>query len=303
MLAKSRPNPDVLQLDRELITYNAFGVFIVNPFGQALHIFWQTVGGVIQEIVIPALSQIVTRISEPGPHSVIGMVPSQTGEPGQVTAAVIDGGGHDPGPGEPPPPTSPAPTERPNTCVAVHYGDKQYNPFIVRKIVDVGDDPQYGEHKVLLDGVTPVWGAWAQSVNCGTQFEVHKTQTLPGLDEPKQVPIPGYPIALASISSSTNFDFFAILAALIVAALILGAVLVAIKRHWPPDPPHPPDPPPSRVHAEARPGGPPEITTRETPATGESTHAIRLQAHPDPGSLTVEDVDDDLSFTQPAAGD
>jgi hypothetical protein len=233
-LAKSRSNPDVLQFDQRLITYDNFlRTSIVNPFARTLHIFWQIAGGVVQEIVIPAFGRIVTSISEPGPHSVVGILPSDTGEPGQVTAAVIDGGGHDPGPDEPPPPAPPAPTERPDTCVAAHYGGAQYNPFIVRKIVDVGYDPQYGEHKVLLDGVTPVWGTWTQSDKCGTQFEVHKTQALPGVDEPRQVPIPGYPMELASETSSTSFDLFAVLVALIVAALILGAILVAVKRAWP----------------------------------------------------------------------
>ncbi len=301
----------MLQFDQRLITYDNFlRTFIVNPFGRTLHVFWQIAGGVIQEIVIPAFGRIVTSISEPGPHSVVGILPTDTGEPGQVTAAVIDGGGHDPGPDEPPPPAPPAPLEHPDTCVAAHYGDAQYRPFIVHKIVDVGDDPQYGEHKVLLDGVTPVWGAWTQSAKCGTQFEVHKTQALPGVDEPGQVPIPGYPMELASETSSTGFNLFAALVALIVAALILGAILVAVKRAWPKPPPDPPDPdgqhcldPVPRIHAEARPGDPPEITAHETPAAGEATHTIRLETHPDPGPLTAIEVYDDLNFTQPAEGD
>lgn len=311
-LATNRSNRNVLHLDQGWITYdNFFRPVIINPFGQALHIFWQIAGGVIQEIVIPAFGQILTEISQPGPNPVTAILPSETGEPDQVTAAVINGGGHDPGPDQPPPLALPAPTEYPDACVAVHYADAQYKPFIVRKIVDVGDDPQYGERKVLLDGVTPAWGAWTQSADCGTQFEVHKTQQLPGVDEPGQVSLPGgYPMQLASYSSSSGFGIFTVLAALIIAALILGAVLVAItraKQNRPRDqdelPWHSTDArghtqhphPNTRIQAVARPGGPPVVTARETPAPGEATHAIRLEAHFDPGSPTIREVDDDLS--------
>ena len=311
-LATNRTNRNVLHLDQGWITYdNFFRPVIINPFGEALHIFWQIAGGVIQEVVIPAFGQILTEISQPGPNPVTAILPSETGDPDQVTAAVINGGGNDPGPDQPPPLPPPAPKEYPDACVAVNYTDAQYKPFIVRKIVDVGDDPQYGEHKVLLDGVTPAWGAWTPSADCGTQFEVHKTQSLPGVDEPKQAPLPGgYPMEPASYSRSSGFGIFAVLAALFIAALILGAVLVAITRatqNRPPDrggsPRHGADDrvrtqhghPDTRVRAVARPGGPPVVTARETPAPGEATHAIRLQAHFDPGSPTIREVDDDLS--------
>jgi hypothetical protein len=32
---------------------------------------------------------------------------------------------------------------------------------------------------------------------------------------------------------------------------------------------------------------------RETPAQGEATHAVRLQAHAGTGTLTIREVDDD----------
>jgi hypothetical protein len=301
-LAANRSNRDVLHLDQGLINYDNFlRPVIINPFGRALHLFWQIAGGVVQEIVIPALSQRFTEITQLGPIPVIAILPSETGEPDQVTTAVINGGGHDPGPDQPPPPAPPAPTEYQDVCVAVRYGDTHYKPFIVRKIVDVGDDQQYGEHEVLLDGVTPAWGAWTQSAECGTQFEgrqfeVHKAQRLPGVDEPTQLSPPaGYPVELVTHSTSSGFGKFLVLAALIIAALILAAVLVAIIRakirsHDPDLPRHS-----DRVRAVARLGSPPVVTARETPAPGEATHAIRLATQFDPGSPTIREVDDDLS--------
>ncbi|WP_428339109.1 hypothetical protein [Mycobacterium sp.] len=319
-LASNRSNRNVLHWDQGWITYdNFFRPVIINPFGAALHIFWRIAGAGIQEIVIPAFGRILTEISQPGPNPVVAVLPSETGEPDQVTAGVINGGGRDPGPDQPPPPPPPVPTEYPNACVAVHYSNAQYKPFIVRKIVEVGDDPQYGEHKVLLDGVTPAWGAWTQSADCGpdsevhNQFEVHKTQSLPGVDEPKEAPLAGgYPMQLASYSNSSAFSIFTVLAALIIAALLLGAVLVAIARAKKNPAPSPdrddllqpgadkhgrtshghPD---TRVRAVARPGGPPVVTAREASAPGGAMHALRLQAHFDPGTPTIREVDDDIS--------
>ncbi|WP_152531514.1 hypothetical protein [Mycobacterium sp. UM_CSW] len=309
-LARNRSNNDVLHLDPGLITYDNFSrPIIINPFGAALHIFWQLAGGAIREIVIPALGQIITEISQAGPNPVIAILPGETGEPDKVTAAVINGGGRDPGPDQLPPPPPPAPTEVPNTCVAVRYTNAQYQPFIVSKIVDLGNDQQYGEHKVLLDGVTPAWGEWTQSPDCGPQFEVHKTQSLPGVDEPKQVPLAGgYPMHPTSPSSSSESGFLVVLAALIIAALILGAVLAAITRTMKKPSPNPDELPEddsggqtqhphidTRVRADARPGDPPVITTRDAPVRGGVMHAIRLEAHSDPGTATMREVDHDVS--------
>ena len=64
--------------------------------------------------------------------------------------------------------------------------NRTYEPFRVQRIVDVGNDSQYGERKVLLDGVTPAWGEWKQTPSGERQFEVHRTQQFPGLDEPRE---------------------------------------------------------------------------------------------------------------------
>jgi hypothetical protein len=49
----------------------------------------------------------------------------------------------------------------------------------------------------------------------------------------------------------------------------------------------------TRAQAVSQPGGPPVVTVRETPAPGEATHAVRLEAHPGPGTLTIREVNDD----------
>ena len=90
----------------------------------------------------------------------------------------------------------------------------------------------YGERKVLLDGVTPAWGEWKQSGDGERQFEVHKTQQYPGLDEPGQGPLPGnYQLALASDESASGLsrrDVYLMAAAVGMGALSLGAVILSM---------------------------------------------------------------------------
>ncbi len=73
---------------------------------------------------------------------------------------------------------------------------------MVNQVVDASPDPQYGEDKALLDGVTPVWGDWKQTPDGQREFDVHKTQQFPGLDAPAPGPLPGnYQLHLASKAS------------------------------------------------------------------------------------------------------
>jgi hypothetical protein len=226
----TRSNHNVLQWNPDWITYdNFFRPVIFNPFGGPLTIIgW--IAGKIQKLVIPPFGQVGIEIPKPGLNSVTVIVPNDSGEPGQFSAAVLGGGGRDPGPGLPPPPRPLAPAESNDVCVVVNYTHGHYKPFVVRKVVDVGDDPQYGGHKVLLDGVTPAWGDWTTpSADCSSQFVVRKTQGLPGLEEPREAPLPGgYPMQLASYSPPPGFGVLPVLVALFIAALILGAIVVAI---------------------------------------------------------------------------
>jgi hypothetical protein len=128
-----------------------------------------------------------------------------------------------------PPPLPPPPVLRyDNVPVQVRYSQATYQPFRVQRIVDVGDDPQYGERKVLLDGVTPAWGQWTQNGNGDRQFEVHKTQQFPGLDQPREAPLPGdYQLRLVSDEKDAGVDgkkTALIIAAAACGVLSLGAI-------------------------------------------------------------------------------
>ena len=116
-----------------------------------------------------------------------------------------------------------------NVPVQVRYSQATYEPFRVQRIVDVGPDAQYGERKILLDGVTPAWGEWTQSSTGERQFEIHKTQQFPGLEQPAEGQLPGdYRLQLASDESQAGMDAktrYLVVVAGVLAALSLGAVL------------------------------------------------------------------------------
>ena len=142
------------------------------------------------------------------------------------------GGGYFPGIGLPLPPPPPPVLRYDNVPVLVRYSDRVYEPFRVRRIVDVGDDVQFGERKVLLDGATPAWGVWTQTPSGERQFEVHRTQQFPGLDAPQEAPLPGdYELRLAvdetSPSGFTSRDIFLFVAAGVIGTLGFGAIGLA----------------------------------------------------------------------------
>jgi hypothetical protein len=119
-----------------------------------------------------------------------------------------------------------------NVPVMVNYSNAQYEPFRVRQIVDVGDDPQFGERKVLLDGVTPAWGVWNEGNGGERAFEVHRTQQFPGLAAPAEGPLPGdYRLKLASDEAPTDGlsgrDIFLMVSAGVIGTLGFGAIGLA----------------------------------------------------------------------------
>jgi hypothetical protein len=142
------------------------------------------------------------------------------------------GGGYYPGVGMPPPPPPPPVMRYDNVPVFVNYSNARYEPFRVNRIVDVGDDPQFGERKVLLDGVTPAWGVWNESPSGERTFEVHRTQQFPGLEAPAEGPLPGdYRLRLASDDTSTGGlsgrDIFLMVSAGVIGTLGFGAIGLA----------------------------------------------------------------------------
>jgi hypothetical protein len=149
-----------------------------------------------------------------------------------VAVGTFFGGGFIPAVGLPLPPPPPPVLRYDNVPVLVNYSHARYEPFRVRRIVDVGDDPRFGERKVLLDGATPAWGVWTQTSTGERQFEVHRTQQFPGLDDPQEAPLPGdYQLRLASDeqpAGTTARDIFLYVAAGVTVALGFGAIGLAL---------------------------------------------------------------------------
>ena len=183
-------------------------------------------------VYIPPLARIVLDVAQYAAYSFTAVVANAVNTATNVAVGSFLGGGYYPGPGLPPPPAPPPLPFYNNVPVQVNYQNATYQPFRVNRIVDVGDDAQVGERKVLLDGVTPAWGTWTQSPSGERQFVVHKTQQFPGLDSPGQGPLPGnYQLQLASDESPSgmsNRDIYLLSAAGVLGALSIGAVVLSI---------------------------------------------------------------------------
>jgi hypothetical protein len=169
------------------------------------------------------MASIAMEVADYGAYNFTAVLLNAFGAAANVAVGSFFDGGYDPGPGLPPPPPV---TYYDNIPVVVRYSGATYQPFMVSRIVDAG-----------VDGVTPAWGVWTQTDTGQRQFEVHKTQQFPGLDDRQQAPLPGdYPLKLASDSSSSGFstrDVFLIAGAAAVGALILAAAGVHIFRRLP----------------------------------------------------------------------
>lgn len=181
---------------------------------------------------IPPLARIVLEVAQYAAYSFTAVVSNTINQAVNVAVGSFFGGGYFPGIGLPLPPPPPPLLNYANVPVQVRYSDATYQPFRVAKIVDVGDDPQYGERKVLLDGVTPAWGQWQQTPSGERSFEVHKTQQFPGLDDPQEAPLPGdYQLTLASEESPSGMnkrDVYLIAVAVACGALSIGAVVLSV---------------------------------------------------------------------------
>jgi hypothetical protein len=222
----------VLQWQPEWVQYDEYyRPLIFNPYREPLQVVY-LLAGVPRILLIPPLGRIVTEVPELGAYNFTALRLNAFGIPIDVAVGNFFGGGYFPGPGLPPPPPPPPVVSYTNVPVVVKYPKAEYKPIRVQKIVDVGPDPSVGEHKVLLDGVTPAWGEWKQTETGERQFEVHKTQSFPGMEAPSEGPLPGdYQLQLASDSSPTGFsgkDLILIVAAALVATLGLGAIVLTI---------------------------------------------------------------------------
>ncbi|OBG18548.1 hypothetical protein A5765_03980 [Mycolicibacterium celeriflavum] len=223
----------VLQWQPDWVQYDPyFRPLIFNPYPEPLQLVYE-VGGVPRILLIPPLGRIVTEVRDLGSYNFTALRLNPFGIPIDVAVGNFFGGGYFPGPGLPPPPPPPPVRTLTDVPVQVKYTDATYRPIVVRKIVDVGPDPSVGgAHKVLLDGVTPAWGEWKQNDSGVPQFEVHQTQSFPGMEGPAEGPLPGdYDLQLVSDSSPTGLsakDITLIVAAALVAALGLGGIFLTL---------------------------------------------------------------------------
>lgn len=181
-------------------------------------------------VYIPPLQRIVMEVADLAAYSFTAVVVNAVNTAVNVAVGSFFGGGYYPGVGVPLPPPPPPVLSYANVPVQVRYSDAVYQPFRVQRIVDAGDDVQYGERRVLLDGVTPAWGRWTQSPSGERQFEVHRTQQFPGLDEPREAPLPGdYNLQLVNDQKGLENPNKALtIAAVTCGVLSLGAVGLAV---------------------------------------------------------------------------
>jgi len=190
-------------------------------------------------MIVPPLGRMVFEAAQYAAYSFTAALLAPVIAAANVAQAVSNiavgsffGGGYYPGIGMAPPPPPPPVMRYDNVPVFVNYSNARYEPFRVNRIVDVGDDPQFGERKVLLDGVTPAWGVWNESPTGERTFEVHRTQQFPGLEAPAEGPLPGdYRLRLASDDTSTGGlsgrDIFLMVSAGVIGTLGFGAIGLA----------------------------------------------------------------------------
>ncbi|BBY83109.1 hypothetical protein H7I53_23855 [Mycolicibacterium pulveris] len=230
---------NVRQWRPEWIEYDEYyRPIIANPFRAPVRIVY--VYDMRPRIMyIPPLSRIVLEAARFAAYSFTAAILAPVNAAIDTTQAITNiavgsffGGGYYPGVGVPLPPPPPPVLRYDNVPVQVRYSDAVYEPFRVRRIVDVGEDARFGERKVLLDGATPAWGVWTQTPSGERQFEVHRTQQFPGLEEPQEGPLPGdYRLRLASDESSsaglTGRDVFLMVAAGVIGTLGFGAIGMA----------------------------------------------------------------------------
>ena len=225
-------SPDWVQYDEY------YRPILINPYHERVRIVY-VYENAPRIIWIPPLARAVLEVAQFAAYSFTAVVDTAA----NLVNAAVDtalnvavgsffGGGYIPAVGLPLPPPPPPVLRYDNVPVLVNYSNARYEPFRVRRIVDVGDDPQFGERKVLLDGATPAWGEWTQTSTGERQFEVHRTQQFPGLDAPQEAPLPGdYQLRLASDESPAGMsgrDIFLYVAAGVTVALGFGAIGLAL---------------------------------------------------------------------------
>lgn len=225
-------SPDWVQYDEY------YRPIILNPYHERVRIVY-VYQNAPRVIWIPPLARAVLDVAQFAAYSFTAVVDTAANIVNAAVNTAVNvavgsffGGGYIPAVGLPLPPPPPPVLRYDNVPVFVNYSHARYEPFRVRRIIDVGDDPRFGERKVLLDGATPAWGVWTQTSTGERQFEVHRTQQFPGLDDPQEAPLPGdYNLRLASDESPAGLsgrDLFLYVAAGVTVVLGFGAIGLAV---------------------------------------------------------------------------
>jgi hypothetical protein len=222
---------DIRQWSPDWVRYDEYyRPIILNPYHERVRIVY-VYDNAPRIVWIPPLARAILEVAQFAAYSFTAVVDTAANLAVRTAVGSFFGGGYVPAFGLPLPPPPPPVLRYDNVPVQVRYSNATYDPFRVRRIVDVGDDSRFGERKVLLDGATPAWGEWTQTPSGERQFEVHKTQQFPGLDDPQEAPLPGdYNLRLASDESSSGLsgrDIFLYVAAGVTVALGFGAIALA----------------------------------------------------------------------------
>ncbi len=282
----SGANSNVLQLPPAWVGQDDnFRPVISNPLPDPLQIIYLE-GGDRRILTIQPLTSALIDLA-PGVYDATVMVINTVGQLREVAVASMVSG--------------PRPDSETDVPVVVDYSAVRYKPFRVSKITDIGEDPNVGERKVLLDDATPAWGVWTQTSTGERQFEVHKTQQFPGIDTPAEGPLPGDYQLVADSEPLSSTDGLLIVLAVLIAAVALGATVARFVRRKQREQREQRSRDQHRgthIQAVSRPGGPSGFTVCETPARGEATHAVRLAAHSEPCTLTIREVNDDHSHAE-----
>ena len=117
------------------------------------------------------------------------------------------------------------------------------------------------------------------------------TPVAPVTSSAELTPVPATPLPPTTTVSTNPVNdtsdlasYWWVLVLIAVAVALFGSVRHRPNRRRPPKTPP--------VHAVSRLAGPPLVTMHETPAPGESTHALRLETHSGARTVTVEEVND-----------
>ncbi|MDT7764966.1 MAG: hypothetical protein QOC63_4386 [Mycobacterium sp.] len=233
------PDRHIRQWSPDWVQYDEYyRPIVVNPYRERVRIVY-VYDNAPRIVWIPPLERAVLDVAQFAAYSFTAVVDTAA----NIVNAAVDtaadvavgsffGGGYAPAFGQPLPPPPPPVLRYDNVPVEVRYSQATYEPFRVGQVIDVGDDPRYGEREVLLDGATPAWGEWTQTPSGERQFEVHKTQQFPGLGDPQEAPLPGdYNLRLASAESPSGpsgKDVVLYVAAGVTVTLGLGAIALAL---------------------------------------------------------------------------